>query len=46
MPTELLPGHGREDVNALGLERGGNVVVEGDDFFELHPGRRVEFIGG
>ena len=36
--------HGREDVDALGLERGGNIVGERGDFFQLHAGRRMQFI--
>src|SRR5205823_10552699 len=28
-------GNGREDVDALGFERGGDVVVQGGDFFEF-----------
>ena len=43
-PTELLPGNGREDVDALGLERGGDVVAERGDFFQLHAGRGMQFV--
>jgi len=39
-------GHGREDVDALGLERGGDVVRERGDFFQLHPGRGMQFVAG
>ena len=37
-------GHGREDVNALGLERGGDVVGKRGDFFQLHARRRMQFV--
>ena len=37
-------GHGREDVDALGLERGGDVVGERGDFFQLHAGRGMQFV--
>ena len=36
--------HGREDVDALGLERGGDVVGERGDFFQLHAGRGMQFV--
>ena len=34
----------RENVNALGLERGGDVIVERGDFFQLHAGRGMQFV--
>ena len=37
-------GHGREDVDAFGLERGGDVVGERGDFFQLHAGRGMQFV--
>src|ERR1017187_2375446 len=37
-------GHGRENVDAFRLERGGDVVGERGDFFQLHAGRRMQFV--
>jgi hypothetical protein len=37
-------GNGREDVDALGLERGGDVVRERGDLFQLHAGRGMQFV--
>ena len=38
--------HRRQDVNAFGFQRGGNVVIESGDFFELHAGRWMQFVAG
>ena len=43
-PTELLPGTGARILNAFGLERGGDVVVQRGDLFQLHAGRRMKFV--
>ena len=37
-------GNRRENVDALGFERGGDVVVERGDLFQLHAGRRMQFV--
>ena len=37
-------GHGRENVDALGFDRGGDVIVERADFFKLHARRRMKFV--
>ncbi len=37
-------GHGREDVNAFGLERGGDVVAQRGNFFQLHAGRGMQLV--
>ena len=39
-------GHGRQNVNALGFQRGGDVVVERGNFFQLHTGRWMQFVAG
>src|ERR1017187_5084911 len=35
-------GHGCENVDALGLERSGDIVGESGDFFQLHAGRGMQ----
>ncbi len=39
-------GDGREDVEAFGLEGGGDVVGEAGDLLEFDPGCGVEFVAG
>ena len=39
-------GNGRKDMDALRLERRGDIVVERGNFFQLHAGRRMQFIAG
>ena len=36
--------HGRENVNAFRLERGGEVVGQALNFFQLHAGRGMQFV--
>ena len=36
----------RENVDAFGFERGGDVVAQRGDLFQLHARRRVQFIAG